>query len=72
MDVKLLSSLFEVRKLNSKDIDSIYHLCCSNKLFYQYHPPFVTKESILEDMNALPTGKISETNFISAFLKIIS
>ena len=51
MDVNLLSKSFKVRRLNKRDIDMIYDLSCENKIFYQYHPPFVTKESIEEDFD---------------------
>jgi len=30
---------------------------CENNFFYKYHPPFVTKRSIVDDMNALPANK---------------
>lgn len=49
--------MYQVRKLNEKDVDLIYELCSSNPQFYEYHPPFVTRESILKDMKALPPGK---------------
>lgn len=35
-------------------------LCSKNKLFYEFHQPFVTRESILDDRNALPPGKSKE------------
>ena len=31
-----------------------------SKLFYEFHQPFVTRESILDDRNALPPGKSKE------------
>ena len=37
--------------------------------FYQYHPPFVTKESVLKDMKALPSGKNYDDKFYVGFLK---
>ena len=43
--------------MKTEDIDTILELCSQNKLFYQYHPPFATKESIMEDMQALTPGK---------------
>ena len=48
---------FITQSLTSADVDIIFELLSKNKLFYEYHPPFVTRESILEDMNALPPGK---------------
>lgn len=35
--------------------------------FYQYHPPFVTKESILKDMTALPPEKSMEDKYYLGF-----
>lgn len=61
MELDLLSDSFDVRRLDTGDIDIIYALSCKNKIFYQYHPPFVTKESIQQDMRALPQG-IDYTN----------
>lgn len=57
MEIKKLSTKYCVRNLNKKDIDIILHLCSRNTLFYQHHPPFVIKERILEDMEALPPNK---------------
>ena len=58
-DVKIkdLSKTFYVRKLDKDDIEMIYDLSYKNHIYYQYHPPFVTRESILDDMKALPPGK---------------
>lgn len=57
MRISKLSSIYSVRRLLPNDIDEIFELCGKNKLFYEYHPPFVSKESIAEDMSALPAGK---------------
>ena len=50
MDSSLLSKKYKVRKLTKNDIDIIYDLSKDNKIFYEYHPPFVTKESIINDL----------------------
>lgn len=57
MDVRELSSKYQVRKLTVEDVDLIYGLSIGNPMFYEYCPPYVTKESITEDMRALPPGK---------------
>ncbi len=54
MRIEDFSNDYTARALCKNDIDNIFLLCSSNTLFYQYHPPFVTRESILKDMNALP------------------
>ena len=43
--------------LTEADVDAILALCAENEQFYRYHPPLATKESILEDLTALPPGK---------------
>ena len=57
MNINSLSQKYSVRKLDENDVDIIYDMSCKNDIFYQYHPPFVTRESILDDMGALPPGK---------------
>ena len=51
MDLEALSKRFFVRALETEDVDIIYDLCSKNKLFYEFHQPFVTRESILDDRN---------------------
>lgn len=46
MDLEALSKRFFVRALETEDVDIIYDLCSKNKLFYEFHQPFVTRESI--------------------------
>lgn len=67
MDFKLLSRSYTVRRLNKVDIDVIFELMKKNTIFYKYHPPFVTKESILEDMEALPPQKSYEDKYYVGF-----
>ena len=43
--------------LTEADVDAILALCAENEQFYRYHPPLATKESILDDLTALPPGK---------------
>lgn len=57
MNVGNLSERYNVRKLTPNDLIIILELCSKNKIFYKYHPPFVTKESIIEDMEVLPPDK---------------
>lgn len=69
MDINLLSKSYFVRKLHKNDIDIIYNLSSKNELFYKYHPPFVTEESILDDMNALPLGKSMDDKYYVGFFE---
>ena len=63
MDVKELSSKYQVRKLIAQDVDLIYELSIGNPMFYEYCPPYVTKEGITDDMSALPPGKSLDDKF---------
>lgn len=67
MNIQLLSSEFEVRYLEPDDVDLIYSLSAGNKIFYEYHPPFISRESILEDMDALPPGKEKKDKYYIGF-----
>ena len=68
MNVALLSSDYNVRRLTIADVQDIYSLCTQNESYYRYCPPFVTKQSILNDMKALPDGKdISDKYYIGYY-----
>ena len=69
MDIRLLSKKYKVRTLDRNDVDIIYDMSCKNEIFYKYHPPFVTKESILEDMEALPPNKSYDDKFYIGFFE---
>lgn len=69
MDIRLLSKEYKVRMLNINDVDSIYDMSCENKIFYKYHPPFVTKRSIVDDMKALPPNKSYDDKYYIGFLR---
>ena len=69
MNINSLSQKYSVRKLDENDVDIIYDMSCKNDIFYQYHPPFVTRESILDDMGALPPGKGYDDKFYVGFFE---
>ena len=57
MNIQFLSKRYTIRKLLPQDAEMIYEVLKKNTIFYEYHPPMVTVESILEDMEALPPNK---------------
>lgn len=67
MDIALLSKKYVVRRLDINDVDAVYDMSCKNEIFYKYHPPFVTKQSILEDMEALPPHKSYDDKYYVGF-----
>ena len=54
------SKSYHVRMLTDCDIPLILDLCKKNAQFYDHCPPFVTTESIRNDMCALPLRKMDE------------
>ena len=54
------SKSYHVRMLTERDIPLILALCEKNTQFYEHCPPFVTAESIRDDMCVLPQRKMDE------------
>lgn len=69
MEILKLSTKYKVRRLDKEDVDIIYNMSYPNAIFYQYHPPVVTRESILKDMEALPPGKSEEDKLYLGFFE---
>lgn len=67
MNIERLSTKYQIRKLTEDDIEIIYQLEINNPLFYEYCPPFVTRESIQEDMKALPPRKTYDDKYYIGF-----
>lgn len=67
MDEKQLSTSYDVRRLDKSDAGAVCRLCRGNPLFYRFHPPMATRESVLEDMEALPPGKTAEDKYFVGF-----
>lgn len=63
------STSCRVRRLTPADVPEIFALSMGNPLFYQHCPPFVTEESILADMAALPPGVSSADKFYVGFFQ---
>ncbi len=69
MDIQALSRQYAVRTLHQKDAMTVYEVLKHHTIFYQYHPPMVTVESIIEDMAALPPGKSYEDKHFIGFFQ---
>ena len=67
IEIQRLSNQYIVRELSKNDVEAIYELCAGNEQFYRYHPPFVTRESILGDLKDLPPGKTLEDKLFVGF-----
>ncbi len=69
IDIEALSSKYTVRRLSVDDLERIHTLSLGNPLFFQYCPPFVTRESILADMRALPPGITPDDKYYVGFFQ---
>ncbi len=69
MNISFFSNQYMVRRMNKADVADIYLLCSKNSLYYRYCPPFVTKQSILDDMNALPPNKEMADKYYIGYYK---
>lgn len=69
MEIETRPDAYEVRRLDERDVDAILALCEGNSLFYQYHLPMATRESILADMTALPPNKRMEDKAYVGFFE---
>lgn len=54
MDVTQLSTFLTVSVLAETDIEAVLALAGRNPLFYKHCPPFPSRQSIADDMKALP------------------
>ena len=69
MNIQHLSNQYSVRDLLPADAEMVYDALKNNTIFYEYHPPMVTVESILQDMAALPPNKgYEDKHYIGFFL----
>ena len=69
MDISGISTEYRVRKLDENDVDAVYQLSAGNPLYFHYCPPFVTRESIICDMKALPPRTTYDDKFYIGFWK---
>ena len=69
MNIQFLSNRYTIRNLLLQDAEMVYEVLKANTLFYKYHPPMVTIESILEDMEALPPNKGYEDKHYIGFFQ---
>ena len=67
MEIDKFSKSWKVRFLNTDDVDAVVSLCSRNQLYYQYCPPFVSRELILEEMNALPENTNRKDKYYCGF-----
>ncbi len=69
LDINQLSKTYLVRRILEDDLEDLLELCSDNPLYYEYCPPFVTKESLREELTALPPGKSLKDKYFIGFYR---
>lgn len=67
MDEKNFSTRYSVRKLQTSDLKPLFELCRQNTVYYQHCPPFVTEDTLREDMTKLPPEKTLKDKYYVGF-----
>ena len=67
MNIENISTEFKIKKLGVDDVKDIYDLEIENPIYFEFCPPFVTIDSILEDMKALPPNMTYEDKYYFGF-----
>ena len=67
MQPQQLSQRYTVRRLTPADAEAVLALAAQNEIFYRYHPPLPTVQSITEDMTALPRGTTMQDKYFVGF-----
>ena len=67
MDLSKLSTVYNIRKMQENDVSLILDLENGNPLYFNYCPPKPSKQSILNDLQALPEGKNMDDKFYIGF-----
>lgn len=63
MQIEKISSLFNVTRLTEDDVDVMLQLCSRQTIYYRHCLPFVTRQSLIDDLHALPSGKTFEDKY---------
>ena len=69
MDLSSLSTVYNIRRMGENDASLILDLENGNQLYFNYCPPKPSKQSVLNDLQALPEGKNRDDKFYIGFFK---
>ena len=69
LNISQLSTKYKIKKMGEEDISRILHLENGNPLYFAYCPPKPCRETVLNDLNALPEGKSLEDKFYIGFFE---
>lgn len=69
IQLEKISNKYNVRRLDSSDVNTVLELCSKNTLYYQYCPPLITKEGVIQDMEVLPPGKTKSDKYYFGYFE---
>nr|WP_288295252.1 GNAT family protein [uncultured Granulicatella sp.] len=69
MDLSKLSTVYNIRRMGRNDVPLILSLENGNQLYFNYCPPKPSKQSVLNDLKAVPEGKNIDDKFYIGFFK---
>ena len=69
LNISQLSTKYKIKKMGEEDISRILHLENGNPLYFAYCPPKPCRETVLNDLKALPEGKSLEDKFYIGFFE---
>ena len=67
IDISKLSKRYSVRVLEESDVETLVEICKQNTVFYEYTEARPTKENILNDMKATPSGITMDDKYYFGF-----
>ena len=68
-NISHLSTKYKIKKMGEEDVSGILKLENSNPLYFLYCPPKPCRETVLNDLKALPEGKSHEDKFYIGFFE---
>ena len=68
-NISHLSTKYKIKKMGEEDVSGILKLENSNPLYFLYCPPKPCRETVLNDLKALPEGKSLEDKFYIGFFE---
>lgn len=69
LNISQLSTKYKIKKMGEEDISRILNLEYGNPLYFAYCPPKPCRETVLNDLKALPEGKSLEDKFYIGFFE---
>ena len=69
LHISQLSTKYKIKKMGEEDVSGILKLENSNPLYFAYCPPKPCRETVLNDLKALPEGKSLEDKFYIGFFE---